>query len=112
MSTRFEADYSRSLRSQTVKWPAVPIPSKLVSTVVGEKVDDPCVYFGWQGKKVVYVGKTTCLWERLRKHHVVRKNMFVSWIWFDEKEIHFAELYYIGALRPAKNFKGKFNVPW
>lgn len=61
-------------------------------------------YFAWEDGRVRYVGKANNLRKRLNnQHHAVEKHHLLSWVELPEKELYFAEAFYIGILRPVKN---------
>lgn len=64
------------------------------------------IYFLWEGGKVVYVGRSTYLCDRvtLQAHHVLKPHHRISYIVMDRSELSWAEAFYIGVLRPVENF--------
>lgn len=69
--------------------------------------DKPGIYFCWRNSVCVYVGKSVNIQSRLRSHNIVGPHDDVSWLEFDEHEIHHAELFYIWLLRPSENSESK-----
>ncbi|WP_156967785.1 GIY-YIG nuclease family protein [Methylosinus sp. PW1] len=66
------------------------------------------IYFLWSGDVVVYVGQSKNLNKRLRigVHERLNMKLMISYLMYDEKELNWAECYYIGILRPRLNFNG------
>lgn len=66
------------------------------------------VYFLHNSHGIEYVGKTVDLRHRFgvwgERHHAARVNDEISWIEFDEDQLHFLECYYIWLIKPIRNF--------
>ncbi len=64
------------------------------------------IYFLWDGDTVVYVGRTSRLAGRVRLgwHHILKPSYRVSWVTVHPDDIMYAECFYIGLLRPRRNF--------
>lgn len=63
------------------------------------------VYFAWNANRVVYVGQSINLGQRVRcGHHCLDEGQDVSWLLFHVDELNFAESFYIGVCRPSRNF--------
>ena len=63
---------------------------------------------------MAYVGQARNLRNRYfaRRHHAIMDGDTVSWLLFPEAELNWAEAFYIGVLRPARNFNNAFAVKW
>lgn len=82
------------------QYPPVPYPC--------ETNDPPAcsgVYFVWSGESVVYVGISKQLQVRTKtcQHANILGTDRISWLPFSEDDLHYAECYYIGVLRPCRN---------
>jgi hypothetical protein len=66
----------------------------------------PGIYFLWCGDVVEYVGQSINLSGRLRlgNHHILRDDHRIAFLTFPQKELTWAENYYIGALRCPLNY--------
>lgn len=64
------------------------------------------IYFLWDGNKVDYVGRSQDINARvtLQRHHVLRPHHRISYVVMNSAELSWAEAFYIGVLRPMKNF--------
>lgn len=63
----------------------------------------------WSDGAIVYVGQSINLRARARRGHaMINRADEVSWIELPNAELDFAECYYIGTLRPERNFQ-KWN---
>jgi hypothetical protein len=87
--------------------PPPPEPSVFAKDVASMSETFGGVYFAWEYGICVYVGRSKNIPSRIRTHHVVKPEMELSWLEFDEYGQHWNELYYIGLLRPDLNFGGK-----
>lgn len=88
-----------------------PVPTeKYPITKHGESLPgSPGVYFIWgcSSQKVEYVGKSRKLSDRVNtKHFAAEAKDTVSWLSFPVADLVFAEAYYIGVLKPPRNFSG------
>lgn len=52
----------------------------------------------------VYVGQSECLNNRLISHPQMHSGAWISWLEFDRRDVLYAEAFYIGVLRPERNF--------
>jgi len=69
--------------------------------------DLPGIYFIWHDEKIVYVGQSICLANRVHLGHLNCKlNDMVSWLVFPIKDLDWFEHLYIGMCRPSRN-KGR-----
>ncbi len=63
------------------------------------------VYFVWASGIVVYVGQSRNLRNRARVgHECITEGDSLSWLEIEPGELNFSEAFYIGALRPARNY--------
>jgi excinuclease UvrABC nuclease subunit len=73
----------------------------------------PGVYFLWVGCIVVYVGQSINLRQRLTsRHHGFSHGCRASFLEFPCDELNFAEAFYIGIMRPVRNFGKKGVARW
>jgi hypothetical protein len=87
----------------THDYPSPPEPFGPLGSV--EPPSEPGVYFAFDSHgETLYVGRATNLWRRMKYgHHRLREDHSVSWLCFPERELGYAEAYYIGILRPTLN---------
>lgn len=100
--------HSRRLRGMVDinHYPMVP-PGTILPTRNGEGLPYCSgIYFLWSGETVEYVGKSTNISRRLRlpRHSYLREDDLISFIPFKQDVLDWAECYYIGLLRPPRNF--------
>ncbi len=63
------------------------------------------VYFAWRNGVVEYVGRSVNLNSRCRSsHHALCDGDLLSFVEIPKSELNFAEYFYIGVLRPVRNF--------
>ncbi len=63
------------------------------------------VYFAWRGGVVEYVGRSVNLNSRCRSsHHALCDGDTLSYVFISRSDLNFAEYFYIGVLRPVRNF--------
>jgi hypothetical protein len=87
-------------------YPVVPV-SIVDATKRGEGVPDHSgIYFVWNGARVVYVGQSVRLSRRclLGGHHALMPGDRISWVAIEPAHLNFAECFYIGLLKPERNF--------
>lgn len=85
-------------------YPSPPSPADFV-TKIPVAPNAPGIYFFWSRGVVEYVGQSVMLSNRCTIcHHRHQVGDMVSWICFPRQELNFAECYYIGTLRPRRNF--------
>ena len=116
--TAIELNYARrrlnQLRTQIKKievlafgeYPPVPEPELVPSnTGIGLPYSSG-VYFFWHDGAVRYVGQAKQLRKRVRMgvHHALRNGDKISWVEIPFTVLDFAEAFYIGTLRPERNF--------
>ena len=67
------------------------------------------IYFVWAGGKVVYVGQSVRLSSRcaIRNHHAIFAGEMLSWVPEPLPRLNVAESFYIGILKPERNFGGR-----
>lgn len=88
-----------------------PVPSQRVPVAMdGVLPPRSGVYFIWElGERIVYVGQSINLNNRVRlSHQNIEVGDWVSFVEVPTNELLFAEAYYIGTLRPRRNF-GEFQ---
>jgi hypothetical protein len=83
-------------------YPVIPSPDPSTTALP----DGPGIYFLWDGDEVVYVGLALSIAARLRlgAHHVMKPSYRVSWVTVEPEDMAYAECFYIGILRPKRNF--------
>lgn len=84
----------------------VPAPMVEASDFAEGIPDFSGIYFVWAGGKVVYVGQSVKLSGRcnLRHHGRIFPGEMLSWVPEPSARLNFAECFYIGILRPERNF--------
>ena len=87
-------------------YPEPPLPMIKPSTDGGDLPETSGIYFLCEGEMVAYVGKAVNLRNRLRlgTHHALRATDTIAHLPFSPVELNWAESFYIGVLRPARNF--------
>lgn len=90
------------------QYPDVPLPTYPV-TKTGEKLPlEAGIYFIWDGEVCEYVGQSIKIANRVRLGHPkILTTDKISYLKFDISELNFAEAYYIGIMRPRRNFIGE-----
>ncbi len=89
------------------QYSSVPAP-KIKANNRGEGLlSTPGIYFVWEGLRCVYVGQSTNLSRRciLGKHPALKPGDALSWIEEPLVRLKVAEAFYIGTLRPERNFR-------
>lgn len=93
-------------------YPDVPPPQFPVFFNAARIPAEPGVYFLWRTPSVIaYVGQSVCIRNRVRGHPQKELEDLVSWLVFPRSELNFAEAYYIGVCRPARNFGAGYRQP-
>lgn len=92
-----------------VSWPPVPCANKHKPTARGENLPSVSgIYFLWNQEDVVeYVGQSVNLRDRCRSCHPRIQQIpspLITFLEFSLTELNFAECFYIGLLRPIRNF--------
>ena len=84
----------------------VPKPMVEASDLADGVPDFSGIYFIWAGGKVVYVGQSVKLSGRcgIRYHDQIFAGEMLSWVQEPLPRLNFAESFYIGILRPERNF--------
>jgi hypothetical protein len=100
-----DAAATSDAKGKAYKYNEVPGPSVQASRF-GEGVPSCSgIYFVWDDGRVVYVGKSSRLVGRCTlTHHAINEGDWLSWIEFPITMLNFAECFYIGALKPIRNF--------
>ena len=63
------------------------------------------IYFVWRSDRIVYVGKSSRLMTRCTLiHHAIEEGDRLSWVEYPASMLNFAQSFYIGALKPIRNF--------
>lgn len=85
-----------------------PVPQPMIAPTLGGRglPDAPGVYFVWDDDVVVYVGQSRSLCRRAKisGHYKILAHHMLSYVLLPQAELTWAECYYIGVLRPIKNF--------
>ena len=84
----------------------VPAPMVEASDLAEGVPDFSGIYFVWAGGKVVYVGQSVKLSGRcaIRYHTQILPGEMLSWVPEPLPRLNYAESFYIGILRPERNF--------
>jgi hypothetical protein len=91
-----------------VGYPNVPPPIIEVSKYPDTIPSCSGIYFAWVNGIVEYVGQSINLLSRCRiGHHRLLEGDKLSWVEIDRAQLNFAESYYIGILKPIRNFGAK-----
>jgi hypothetical protein len=68
------------------------------------------VYFAWQNDVVQYVGQSINLNSRCKHHHhKLQQGDLLSYVLVAEEQLNFAEAFYIGILKPSRNFGKRYG---
>ncbi len=89
------------------QYTSVPAP-RIKANNRGEGLPSaPGIYFVWEGLRCVYVGRSANLSLRcvLGKHPALKPGDVLSWIEEPVVRVKVAEAFYIGTLRPERNFR-------
>lgn len=87
-------------------YPAIPKPTYSPSAT-GENLPYlPGIYFLWNADSVEYVGQAKYLCNRLKigSHHILKEAHRISFVVMNQRELTWAECYYIGICKPQLNF--------
>lgn len=83
----------------------VPEPSIIYGEKQAELPIQSGVYFAWRNGAVEYVGQSINISARCRPpHHKLLTGDLLSYVLVCEEQLNFAEAFYIGILKPARNF--------
>jgi len=89
------------------QYSSVPAP-RIKANNRGEGLPSaPGIYFVWEGLRCVYVGRSANLSLRciLGKHPALKPGDALSWLEEPVVRLKVAEAFYIGTLRPERNFR-------
>jgi hypothetical protein len=94
----------------TEEFPALP-PAAVLMPAKGAVVGlprKPGVYFIWSGDRLLYVGQSHHLYNRVRRdrHIWLKAGMGVSWVEVRPHDLIQAEAFYISTGQPARNKRG------
>jgi hypothetical protein len=105
--TKYDRLVVQSLASPVpIAYPDVPPPCIELSRKGEGLPCEPGIYFLWNQGECQYVGRSTNLNRRVRdRHENALMSDLASWIVFPESEIFYAECFYIGLVRPVRNYK-------
>jgi hypothetical protein len=68
------------------------------------------VYFAWQNGTVQYVGQSINLSSRcVRSHQKLQEGDLLSYVLVAKEQLNFAEAFYIGILKPRRNFGERYG---
>jgi hypothetical protein len=83
-----------------------PPPASVVPSAMGAGLPSASgVYFLWSGGQVRYVGQSIRISGRVRLgHSALHLGDLISWLEFPAENLKFAEAFYIGILKPERNF--------
>ncbi|PYI55332.1 MAG: hypothetical protein DMC62_03425, partial [Verrucomicrobia bacterium] len=82
-------------------------PPKVEATRLGEGLPNVSgIYFVWSDDRVVYVGQSRRLCGRciIGGHHAIGDGDMLSWVEEPIGQLKYAEAFYIGVLKPERNF--------
>ena len=100
--------FARPAIEQSIEgqYPAVPAAAFIPKKYGYGLPSSPGIYFLWLNDTVEYVGRANKLCDRLNLggHHVLREDHRISFVLLPIKELTWAECWYIGMLRPKRNF--------
>lgn len=84
-----------------------PPPGIIRPTTMGIGVPSTSgIYFVWENGDVVYIGQSINMSDRVRlKHDSILANDLLSFVPMGKDELDWAECYYIGILKPKRNFQ-------
>jgi hypothetical protein len=93
---------------ETFGYANVPPPAVRASKHGEGLPERPGIYFVWSGRVCVYVGCSRNLRIRcmLGDHPAIRPNEMLSWVTEPPERLRMAEAFYVGMLRPQRNFAG------
>jgi len=105
LAERVRAVQELSLVKRPESYPEVPPPS-LVWTENGEGLPESAgVYFIWKGGQCVYIGQSLNLKQRCSGvHERINSDDRLSYVCLDPYELTWAENFYIGVMRPRRNY--------
>lgn len=106
----FGPECLKGYQSQFASYPQVPIATARVGARGTKIPSEPGVYFVWDRDRVVYVGKSINLKQRINgSHENIADGEEVSWLHFDIDQVLIAEAFYIGICKPVRNFGNRLK---
>lgn len=88
------------------EYPPVPLPFGLHPVPEDQIPTTSGVYLAFASGLCAYVGQSINLRNRLSPaHEKLRTGDSIAWIGFPSQALNFAECYYIGIMRPFRNFR-------
>lgn len=101
-----ETAFNMDLKSILDAYSPPPDPWIKASKIANDVPAIPGVYFFWSGEEIVYVGRSTNLFKRLKlgSHHRLTERHMISYIPITREKITWAECFYIGVCQPQLNF--------
>lgn len=99
------ADIREAKRELAEMYPPVPGPEIPVERAGRGMPPRAGVYFVWRDGEVKYVGQSIRLSSRCGlSHHAMNPGEMLSWVEIEPVRLTWAECFYIGLLRPTRNF--------
>lgn len=94
---------------QNMSYQSIPKPMLEVDRNITGIPNTSGIYFVWSGKVIVYVGQSINLKNRLNpsSHEHINYGDYISYLEIDRSDLQFAEAFFIGLLRPVRNFGQK-----
>lgn len=115
VSKRIENEVEKVLRTGSAPIPILrnsPYPPPPIIRISATKCGDDLpecsgVYFVWLGNNCEYVGQSVNIARRANlSHEKITALDKIGFLLFDRSELLFAESFYIGIMRPQRNFRG------
>lgn len=101
--------YPRGVESHN-GYPEVPKPFVAFDGTGSGLPQAPGIYFAWRQGAVQYVGQSINLSGRCKEgHHKLQKGDSLSYLLLPKHELNFAESFYIGILKPLRNFGERYK---
>ncbi len=105
-------DMRRYTEGVVTKYGFEPVPDPVI-VYDGEGTGLPTesgIYFAWQNGAVQYVGQSINLNSRCRhSHHKLQQGDLLSYVLVYKEQLNFAESFYIGILKPTRNFGKRYG---
>jgi len=105
-------DMRRYTEGVVTKYGFEPVPDPAI-VYDGEGTGLPTesgIYFAWQNGTVQYVGQSINLNSRCKhSHHKLQEGDLLSYILVPTEQLNFAESFYIGILKPVRNFGKRYG---
>ena len=92
-------------------YPDIPPPT-ITPTKYGDNLPgESGIYFFWNGGCVQYVGQSINISQRvhLGSHEKLRSDDAIGWVLVPRAELNYAEAFYIGIMKPPRNFGGWYK---